>query len=98
MERGLLAELEATGGPVVLTRYSDGRSMRESRKRAAHTLEAKGLAAVRRMCMGGRSRSVLMTMGDAGVWDVVEARHRLAAAESALREARGEARRAEGRL
>lgn len=85
-ERALLEEIgDANGGYVLLSTVGMTRSEAESRKRAARSLEAKGLAASRTITVGGRRRAVAMSPGFAEPHDLRAAR---ADAERSARERR----------
>lgn len=96
VERGLLDEIKQFGrawiSPIGATR-----SETESRRRAARSLERKGLVEIVGIEERRRTRSCAMTPGDARAWRLNEARRRETIAAAALRQASARVERLGGR-
>lgn len=73
-ERALLDELRDRDGTITVTSPDMSAAIRASRRRAAKSLDGKGLAAMRTIRIGGRARTVLMPVELAGRHDLREAR------------------------
>lgn len=97
-ERALLEELEAMDGLVTVTGPGMSESELASRRRAAKSLDGKGLAALRTVRIGGRPRAVLMPAEMAGRHDLRKARADVIETARARRDAQRSEARAESRL
>lgn len=85
VERELLDELNHTGMALVAPQNLDA-SKREARRRAARSLDRKGLAALRR----NRRSSVLLTTKKAAEWDADHSERAMQKARNKQEEARHE--------
>ena len=90
VERQLLEELERSGSGVWIAGPDMPRSQVESRRRAARSLESKGLAAVRNVRLGRRTLSKLLSMDVARETDRKALRADLADAKEKKRDAASE--------
>lgn len=97
-ERALLDELSDRDGTITVTSPDMSEAELASRRRAAKSLDGKGLAAMRTIRIGGRARTVLMPTELAGRHDLREARADAIKAARARKDAQRDEARADGRL
>lgn len=97
-ERALLDELRDRDGTITVTSPDMSAAIRASRRRAAKSLDGKGLAAMRTIRIGGRARTVLMPVELAGRHDLREARTDVIETARARKGAQRDEARAEHRL